>query len=185
MLANTSTGVPADFDTADALLASLGMNLPGAGILSGDVAEIAPGSVGLGAWSSYTAGDSVSDEWLWTNDFGGDLMTAYVQVISTSDGQGGGVTTRFDGSTGGVGGPFGGIAANPPLLEIPGSQPAVSNAIHFTLALSSALTEEELESVANTSIVEFGSSARYLGVPEPATLTLLAAAFVCARRIGP
>ena len=71
LLENTSTGLPDGFDTSDALLVSLGMNLTGVEILSGDAALIAPGSIGLGAWSSLAEGDSVAEEWLWTNDFGG------------------------------------------------------------------------------------------------------------------
>jgi len=180
-LENTSTGVPLSFETSDSLLVSLGMNLPaGAAIVVGNAAEIGPGSHGLGAWSDRTAGDSVAEQWIWTNDFGGDLMEGWAQVLSTSDGQGGGSVTRFDGGSGSVNGPYGGIAANPPLLTVPGSKPAVSNSIVFSLTLSRALTEVELAETALTSIVEFGSDARYLvHAPEPAgvALILLGAAF--------
>jgi hypothetical protein len=175
LLENTSAGVPDGFEVSDSLLVSIGLNLPeGVWIAQGNAAVIGPGSMGLGSWSSRTAGDSVGEQWIWTNDFGGDLMEGYAQVISTSAGQGGGTATRFDGGSGTVGGPFGGIAANPPLLQVPGGQPAASNAIWFDLTLNAALSEAELVTVAHGSIVEFGSDARYLvPAPEPGSLFAL------------
>lgn len=170
LLENTSTGVPASFDASDSLLVSVGINLLNdVAILSGDAAIIGPGSIGLGSWSDRLAGDSVGEEWLWTNDFGGDLMHAFAQVVSTSQGQGGGTTTRFDGGTGPVSGPYGGIAADPPILSLPDPQPAVSDSILFELTLSSSLTEAELAEIAYGSMVEFGSDQRYLIVPAPST----------------
>jgi hypothetical protein len=183
LLEDTSTGVPASFDTATSLLVSVGLNLPGGvSIASGNSAVIGPGSHGLGSWSSRVAGDSVAEQWLWTNDYGGDLMEAYAQVISTSNGQGGGTVTRFDGQSGTVGGPFGGIAADPPWRSIPDNQPAVSNSILFELTLSGTLSEADLAAAANASIVEYGSDARYLLVPEPASLVIGALALVVGGR---
>lgn len=173
LLENTSTGLPAGFDTADSLLVSLGFNLPqGLTIVSGDTAVIGPGSVGLGQWSALGEGDSVAVEWAWTNSGGGDLLNAFLRVISTSSGNQG--LTQFGGGAANVGGPFGGIAASPPLLNIPAAQRAVSNSILYGLTLSAPLTDAQLGSVANQSIVEFGSDARYLRVPEPSSLALLA-----------
>ncbi len=185
LLENTSTGVPSGFQTADSLLVSIGFNLP-AGILiaTGDAAVIGAGSLGIGSWTGRNAGDSVAEEWLWTNDFGGDLMQTYAQVISTSSGQGGGTVTRFDGGSGSVGGPYGGMAADPPHRGIPANQPAVSDSILFTLTLSGSLSDPELASVANASIVEYGSDARYLHTPEPAALALGALCVAAARRRG-
>lgn len=182
LLENPSAGVPLSFEASDSLVVSLGMNLPGVDILSGDAAVIGPGSVGLGAWSGRTQGNSVAEEWLWTNQFGGDLMEAFKHVISTSDGQGGGVTTRFDGKPGGVNGPFGGIAADPALISIPAKKPAVSDSIRFELTLTGGLSQPQLLSVASGSIVEFGSDQRYLGVPEPATVALVTVGPLLARR---
>lgn len=176
LLENTSQGVPTGFEAADSLLVSLGMNLPGVDILSGDAAVIGHGSTGISAWSALGEGDSVGNEWLWTNDFGGDLMAAYAHVISTSNGQGG-KTMRFDGMPGAVGGPFGGIAVAPPIVSIPDSQHAVSDSILFSLTLTGTLTQAQLQTVAHTSIVEFGSDQRYLTTaPEPNTVALLATA---------
>jgi hypothetical protein len=193
LLENTSTGVPASFLTADTLIASLGMNLPaGIDFASGDTAVVGPGSLGLGAWASLTAGASVAEQWIWTNDFGGDLMDlgqplATRQVISTTDGQGAGITTLFGGGSASVDGPFGGVAPAPPILTIPGSKPAVSNSILFSLTLTAPLTDAELTAVAAGSLVEFGSNQRYLTnirVPEPAALGLLALGRAFVRRRG-
>lgn len=177
LLENTSLGVPNSFDSADQLLVSLGMNMPqGVDILSGDTAVIGPGSRGLGSWSNRGAGDSVAEEWLWTNDYGGDLMEAWKHVISTSSGQGGGQSFLFGGGQGNVDGPFGGIAYDPPWRNIPDNQPAVATGILYGLTLTGTLTEEQLREVAEGAIVEFGSDQRYLRFPEPSTLLLLAAA---------
>lgn len=185
LLANPSSGVPSGFEVSDSLLVSLAMNLPeGIGIVSGDAAVIGPEAIGLGGWGGRVPGDSVGEQWLWTNDFGGDLLANYAQIISTSNGQGGGETMRFDGLPGTVGGPFGGIAADPPIIGIPRSREAVSDAIMFELTLSGPMTNEQLLGVALGSAVEFGSDQRYLGVPEPATLLLFAvgAAAILRRR---
>jgi hypothetical protein len=179
LVENTSTGVPATFADADSLLVSLGFNLPSAlSILSGDTATIGAGSTGLGSWAARSAGDSVAEQWLWTNDYGGDLMNsgqplATRQVISTSDGQDGGVSTLFGGGPPNVDGPYGGIAASPVLLSVPQSKPAVSNSILFTLTLDGTLSDAELAHVADGAVVEFGSDARYLDAPEPAALLLV------------
>jgi hypothetical protein len=183
LLENTSTGVPAGFEASDSLVVSLGMNLPdGIVIGSGDSALIGPGSVGVGAWAALGAGESVAEQWIWTNDSGGDLLEAFTQVISTSVGQGGGTLTGFDGQPGDVNGPFGGIAASPPIVSIPGSKKAVSDSIKFTLTLSGALSDTQLELVASKSRVEFGSDVRYLGAPEPASLALLGLGGLLVRR---
>jgi hypothetical protein len=185
LLENTSLGVPNSFDSADQLLVSLGFNLPqGVDIFSGDTAVIGPGSRGLGSWSNRVAGDSVAEEWLWTNDFGGDLMEAWKHVISTSEGQGGGQSFLFGGGQGNVDGPYGGIAYDPPWRNIPDRQPAVATGILYGLTLTGTLTEEQLRAVAEGGIVEFGSDQRYLIFPEPSTVLLLAAAgLVCMRRL--
>lgn len=172
LLKNTSTGMPAGFDTAASLLVSLGMSLPtGFSILSGNTAVVGPGSTGISQWSGLTSGSSVANEWAWTNSGGGDLLVPYKQVISTSSGNQS--LTHFTGGSGGLGGPYGGIAASPLLANIPGTQRAVSNSIAFSLTLSGALSDQQLSEVANSSIVEFGSDVRYLKVPEPASMALL------------
>lgn len=183
LLENTSTGVPASFEVSDSLLVSLGFNLPAhVWIAGGDAARIAPGAHGLGSWSPRGAGDSVAEEWIWTNQYGGDLMKTYAQVLSTSSGQGGGIVTRFDGGSGTVDGPFGGIAAAPPLLTVPDQQPAVSSAIAFDLTLTLGLSDAQLAQVTRNSIVEFGSDARYLRTPEPAAAVLALAGLAFGRR---
>jgi len=186
LLENASTGVPVGFNAADSLLVSLGMNLPdGVSIFSGNAALVGPGSHGVGSWAGRAAGASVGEEWIWTNDFGGDLMAPYAQVISTSSGQGGGTLTRFDGGHGSVDGPYGGITADPPILPVPGNKPAVADSIVFTITLTEGLSDAQLAAVADASIVEFGSNARYLTAnttPEPASLLLVLAGVVLRRR---
>jgi hypothetical protein len=185
LLENTSTGVPIGALTADQLLVSLGFNLvDGITITAAVSAEIGPGSVGVGLWDGLVAGDSVAQEWLWTNDNGGDLMLAYDQIISTSEGQNAPTTWSFvDNSQGPlVNGPAGGIAAAPPFLPIPGTFPAVSDSIEFKVTLSDTLTEMQLEEVAQASIVEFGSDYQYLNVPTPGVLALMGVAGLVAAR---
>lgn len=175
---NSSTGVPIGAEVSDSLLVSLAFNLGnGLFIVSGDSAVIGPGSTGVGSWSGLLEDDTVADEWLWTNDAGGDLLETFSQVISTSMGQGGGSTVSFNGvADPNVDGPFGGIAANPVLVAVPMNQPAVSNSIVFTMTLSDVLSQSQLERIAGGSIVEFGSDYQYLGVPAPGVLCLLAVA---------
>jgi hypothetical protein len=183
-LTNTSTGVPFGAEAADSLLASLAFTLlDGITITSGDSAEIGTGSVGLGMWAGQSDGFNVGDQWTWTNDGGGDLLAAFDQVISTSQGAGGATTTSFNGAVNpNVMGPFGGIAASPVLVPIPNDQEAVSDTIRFTMTLSGTLTKDQLQSIADSSVVEFGSDYQYLSVPTPGTLGLLAVAFLCSRR---
>ena len=177
-LINSSTGVPVGAEASDSLLVSVGFNLPSSvSILSGNSAVIGAGSSGIGAWGGLTTGDSVAEEWLWTNDSGGDIMEALDQIISTSNGQGGGTQTDFNGNSANVNGPFGGIAGDPPLVNIPGSKRAVSNSIEFSLTLSDAITLDDLEFMAAGSMVEYGSNFQYLTVPGPGALAMLA---VCA-----
>ena len=174
-LINTSTGVPIGAQAADSLLVSVGFNLPDTvSIVSGDSAVIGAGSTGIGAWSGLGAGDSVAEEWLWTNEGGGDIMAALDQIISTSSGQGGGTLTDFNGNSASVNGPFGGIAASPPHVNIPGGQPAVSDSIEFSLTLSDTISLDELEAMVAGSMVEFGSNFQYLTVPGPGGLAMLA-----------
>jgi hypothetical protein len=183
-LSNTSTGVPTGAEVSDSLLASVAFSLlDGITIVSGNSALIADGSVGLGVWGGQGSGFNVGDEWAWTNDGGGDVLGSYPQVISTSQGAGGGTTTSFNGEVNpNVSGPFGGMTASPPILDVPSSKYAVSNSIVYTLTLSGTLSESQLATIAQASIVEFGSDYQYLTVPAPGTLGLLAFALAGRRR---
>jgi hypothetical protein len=174
-LKNTSIGVPIDAMVADSLLVSLAFNLgDGISITSGDHAVIGLGSSGLGTWSGRLAGDSVADQWLWTNAGGGDLLQSFANIISTSSGQSGGDTFSFTGDLNpDTGGPFGGIAADPPLLAFPGAQHGVSDSIDFELTLNTVLTQSQLQAIAGGAVVEFGSDYQYLSVPAPGTLAML------------
>jgi hypothetical protein len=184
-LSNTSTGVPSGAEVSDSLLVSLAFDLPdGIVIVSGDTAVIAAGSHGLGSWAGEGPGFDVGDEWAWTNDGAGDLLEVFSQVITTSQGMGGGARMGFNGdSHPNVKGPFGGMAASPPHVSVPRSKPAVSDSIEFTLTLSDTLSASQLLTMAGNSVVEFGSDYQYLGVvPTPGTLGLLAVALFVGRR---
>ena len=158
-LTNTSTGAPASAEISDRLLVSLGFELPGsATILDGLSAEIGDGSQGLGRWSSLTEGDSVADEWVWTNSGGGDLFEDFSQVISTSNGTHD--RTGFGGSDS-VNGPFGGIAADDS-GNWGGNKRGVDHAIEFRLRLSRELTGAELFELASSAMAEFGSDYQYV-----------------------
>jgi hypothetical protein len=181
---NTSSSVPLGAQAADSLLVSLAFNLGGdVTIVSGDIAEISAGSTGLGAWDALGEGDSVADQWLWTNHFGGDLLGTYAQVISTSNGQGNGDSWSFAGQLNpNVGGPYGGIAASPALIDVPGSQPAISDTARFSLTLSHVLNDTQLAAIANSSVIEYGSDFQYLSVPSPAVLPAMVLGLFVRRR---
>lgn len=184
LLENTSTGAPLGFASAQQLVVSVGFNLPsGVDFASGDTALIGPGSVGAGSWSSRVAGDSVAEQWNWTNFGAGDLLAAYRNVITTSSGNPPG-DVSFGGHNYNIGGPYGGIAPDPLLLNIPANQPAVQNSIIFSLTLTAPISEAQLAAVAADSIVEFGSDARHLRVPEPASIALAGLAVFALRRRG-
>lgn len=189
LLENTSTGVPAGFEVSDSLIVSLGFNLPGGvEFQSGDVSVIGPGSVGIGSWSVLSAGDTVADQWVWSNEGAGDLLQSFSQVVTTSNGLGGASATHFTGGSGNISGPFGGIAASPPHIALPGSEPAASDSILFALTLTGALTEQQLAGVFMDSIVEYGSDMQYLTpVPSPTSAVLgglgMAALFALRRRL--
>lgn len=186
LLENTSTSAPFGFEVSDSLLVSLGFDLGDAYIVSGDSAVVGPGSSGLGAWESFTAGTSVAEEWLWTNDGGGDQLHAFQQVISTSMGTGGPERTDFNGDRAKVNGPFGGIAALEPVIEVPKRQRAVSNSIMFQITLNETISVADLRDIALGSVVEFGSDWQYMSaIPSPGALALLAVAGLCVRRRRP
>ncbi len=167
-LQNTSTGAPAGADSADALLVSIGFILPDTvSIVTGDSATIGAGSTGFGGLSGLVGGDTVNDEWLWTNDAGGDLLSGFDQVISTSNGQGSGDETGFDGDTSpNVNGPSGGISAIPAAVPV-GGLAGVSDEIIFQLTLSQTVSMSQLSTLANGARIEFGSDFQYLEAGEP------------------
>lgn len=180
-LENTSTNVPLGFEISDSLLVSLAFNLGQTSILNGESAVIGIDSFGLGAWAGLGVGDSVGEEWLWTNDSGGDLLLDFSQVLSTSMGQGGGLRTDFNGNPADVSGPFGGITSADSPLFMPDSQRAVSNSILFSLTLSQTLSELDLKFLARSSIVEFGSDFQYMAVPSPGMIPILLGGLVLGR----
>jgi hypothetical protein len=177
---SASAGAPALAEMSDSLLVSLGFDLMGGiTITSGDGALNAPGSHGLGAWGALGEGDGVGDPRRLKNDAGGDLMEDHAQIIGMSSGH---TEWSFTGVLGpDVAGSLGGIAADPPLLAVPGNQRAASDAIAFTLALS----ETDLATIAGASIVELGSGDQYLAVPAAGAVPVLLAPLLCRRRRRP
>lgn len=168
-LRNTSTGVPTGFGAASSLVTSIGFNLPTGSIVSGQYARIGEDSHGVGAWSNKDEGDSVGNQWAWSNHAGANLMGGYSQVISTVRDTVGSGAKRFDGSTNSVGTAWGGIGADPLVVNIPGSKEAVSGELVFRITLTGTLTDAELLSLAYHSRIEFGDAAAFLRVnPAPA-----------------
>lgn len=197
-LSNTTVGQSGNQVGAGHILASVGLNLPVNFVNSvSNSATIAAGSAGIGVWNALSAGADVGDEWLWTNDFGGDLMGSLKHIISTSQGQGGGDTYSFDwdhnGSPGdnknpNVSSPWGGMA--PPGSSINNNREAVDNTIKFVLSLTGGMSQQQLNQAALGSLVEFGSDDTYLEaqvIPAPgaallATLGLMMVGQVRRRR---
>ena len=174
-LINTSTGAPMGFDGAASLIVSLGFDLPGDVMITvGNSAIVAPGATGINGWSARGANASIGDNWAWTNEYGGDLFAAGQalarrQLVTTSSGAGGAALARFDGLTDSIGGPEGGIAADPLTNALSPNFDAVQSAALFTLTLSRGLTQNELEATARSGVLEFGSDVRYVLVPAPAS----------------
>lgn len=183
-LSNTSVGAPGGATVADTLLVSLAFDLGQDAILSGDSIVVGAGSTGLGAWSGLGAGDSIAEQWVWSNTGSGDYLANFAQVVTTSSGLGGGTPNAFGGGpVPGIDGPFGGIAAAPPILPVPNAQEAVSDSILITLTLTGELSSEQLQSVADAAVVEFGSDFAYVStVPAPSALAVFALGLGGARR---
>ncbi len=176
LLENTSTSTPSGFSVEDSLLTSLALNLP-VPFASGDFAEVAPGSRGLGAWSYLREGDSVAKQWLWTNSGASDVLANYSQVISTSK-ENKELSRRFDGTKAAVKGAYGGIAALDESVRR--GRLAISNSIVFQVTLAGELSEEQLRAALRGSKVEFGNDARYLQpVPSPGAALLAGVGAAC------
>lgn len=189
LLENTSTSSRPGRGISDELITSLGFDLGDVWIVSGDSAVVGPDSHGLGRWSAFGPGDSVADEWLWSNldgESADDWMDGagafgIHQIISTSMGVGGATRTDFNGDRAHVNGPFGGIASQNPEHPFNGNQRAVSTGILFQLTLNDTIDMAGLLDIAEGSVAGFGSgSQQFIVVPAPGPLGLIAIAILFA-----
>ncbi|MCE5327426.1 MAG: PEP-CTERM sorting domain-containing protein [Planctomycetaceae bacterium] len=188
-LRNTSTSVPGWFGSADQILTSLSFDLGGVAI-TGGTATIASGSQSVsfdGIPVQLTGGAVVSGEWGLGNSGSGSspLLTNVISAMRAH------TETRFsnvnlDGPTN-LDGPEGGIVTSPALVSL-GGLGAVADCINFDLTLSGDLTGLGFLNDGQGLVAEFGSDAAFVTVPEPATMSLLAACSLAVvirrRRIG-
>ena len=170
-LKNTSTAVPAGFDSSDHLLTSIGFNLGGVSILkSGSAVHIGASSQSLGFDSgSHGPGSNVSGEFGFgnggTTDFGS--LVNFVSAMQAG-------TTRFNGpNLDGpkvLNGPQGGLVSAANASEI-GGLGAIQDEVIFTLNLDGILTD--LSFLANGTRIEFGSDHYYLDGTMTSTAVLI------------
>lgn len=169
LLINTSTGTPATFDSADQLLTSLSFDLGGLSITGGG-AVVGPGGFSLNFSNVGTQlgeGDSLESEWGFGNAGTTGLLANFISTNTAG-------ATAFPGANldgpAILDGPQGGIATDPPLLDL-GGLGAVAPSIVATLSLSGPLSN--LDFLDGGAIAEFGSDAGFL-TPEPTSLLLCA-----------
>lgn len=173
-LRNTSTGVPAGFDSADQLLTSISWDFGEIGI-NGSDPQITSGVVRIGMASQtlnfstgiYNAHEDVSGEFGFGNGGTTGLKPNYVSAMAAG-------TTPFGGPNldgpANLDGPQGGLVANPPVVSL-GGLGAIQDEVVMTVTVSTAIAD--LGFLNNQVTVEFGSDAAFLTVPEPSSLALL------------
>jgi hypothetical protein len=171
-LTNTSTGVPAGFDSADQLLTAISFDFGHPGFngdahITGGTVIIGPGGQSLNfsnVASQLGPGDDVSGEWGYGNMDGTGLLT---NLVSATQSQ----TTDFGGANRdgppNTDGPQAGISKDPPLVGL-GGLGAVTDSVVITLSLDRPISDLDFLH-ANGVLAEFGSDAAHVTTPEPAT----------------
>ncbi len=181
VLTNTSTGVPASFldNPNKQLVTTIAFPLPGSIIITGGTATITSGSSALN-FTPDTGGD-VSKEWGFGNSGGGQCCPDFESLsdwVSTNIAG----TTQFAagnlGGAAGLNGPDYGLVANtifvPPIDPDDGTpKRAIQNSATFVLSLTGGTLSDLNFLIDNGVVVEFGSDAALVPIPEPSTLLLL------------
>lgn len=176
-LANTSTGVPAGFDSSDQILTGISWDFGDAGFRGADPAitggsvVIGPGGGSLNFSNVATQlgpGDDVSGEYGYGNMDGTGALANFVSGNTAQATPFGG--PNLDGPPN-IDGPQGGIVTNPPQVSL-GGLGAVFDSVHIELTIDTPLSNLDFLTT-NGVRAEFGSDAAFLTVPEPASALLL------------
>lgn len=184
VLKNTSTDYPDYFDdgnlNSNILVTSIAFDLGGIDISSGTVVVgDSSSTVNFdGDLGDLTAGEDVSTEWGFGNE-GNTGFGSLVNFVSAMNAH----TTPFalppynlDGPDG-LAGPQGGLISEPLYTDVgTGGLGAILDSVAITLALTDPLAD--LSFLNNGVIVEFGSDAAFVPVPEPATMLLLVSGLI-------
>lgn len=175
-LRNTSTSASGTRGVSNALLSTLAFDLPeGVSIASGDGAHIAQGSRGVGGWADRGAGDSVADEWSFTEGGANGMMRDHTTAITTDSKVGRAQSFRFNGQQGNIRNAFGGLISGETasLFDFNGRKRyAVESAIVFDFTLTAELTADQLVALADSALAEFGRQYQYLSV-DPTSLGMV------------
>ncbi|MBX7167010.1 MAG: hypothetical protein K1X74_11825 [Pirellulales bacterium] len=188
---NTSSGVPGGFSNSDQLLTSVSWDFGAAGAVGGDPA-ITGGSVVIGPTSASLNFDNVggvqlgpgavvSGEYGFGNGGTTGLLPNYVSGNVAG-------TTAFGGTNrdgpANINGPQAGLVSDALPVAL-GGLGAIQDEWIATLTLSTSLANLDFLS-AHGVVVEFGSDAAFLVVPEPSSLVLAVSAcgtlLLCVRR---
>lgn len=177
-LANTSTGVPMGFDSADQLLTGITWDAGLPGVNPGDPA-IVGGTAAIGATSmsvnfstgTYGPGADIGGEWGFGNSGGSGGLPNMVSGNTSGVVAFGGA--NLDGPAS-LNGPQGGLVANPLLVSL-GGLGAIQHEIVVEITLDQSIASLN-ELIGNGVQVEYGSDAAFIFVPAPASLTLLGVA---------
>jgi len=195
VLTNTSTGYPSYFEGAglnsNILLTSIAFNLGGISILGGSVI-VPPGSSTVNfddVGSQLTGGADISVEW----GYGNAGTTGFGSLVNYVSAMQAGTTSfqsvdlahpNLDGSDTTLNGPQGGLISDTlyPSVGV-GGLGAVLDSVTITLDLSDVI-DDDLSFLDNGVIVEFGSDAAFVPVPEPATMLLFGSGLIGLAVVG-
>lgn len=173
-LKNTSTSVPAAFgDGADQLLTSISWQFDGTTTISGGSVKSGPSSASLNFSVTVVPDMVISGEYGFGNAGATGLLTNFVSSNTANATPFGGA--NLDGPPV-LDGPQAGLAANPLPIGL-GGQGAIQNEWIATLTLTGDPLGN-LGFLANGAVIEFGSDAAFIKVPEPSSVALTALAIL-------
>ncbi len=172
VLTNTSTGVPSGFSNSDQLLTSIAFDLPGSMTITGGSVLVGTGSTAYFETGTYGAPSIISGEW----GYGNSGTTGFGTLVNYVSAMQAGTTafsvTNLDGPAV-LDGPQSGLTNG--IIPL-GGLGAVQSSVLITLNLNGTLSN--LDFLNNGVIIEFGSDAAFVPVPESATLLLLGSGLI-------